>query len=591
MSQPRLVARVKTRNRWRFSATGAPGDEGELAAHPGGERPEREVEQQAVRQPGDGAVGGEEERPRRGRAAAAAAPPPSRPRRRRASGTAATGPTPPVTSADANSVVAPSTKPNPAPKTRPPRTSRKKTVSRPAVPAPSGRSAAPTAASTPSIATRLDVHAALADLGEDDGEQQRQHEREDERVRRCRGPAPTRATRASGQQKATQPGRPTTSGDGGRATAGAARSARRRERLTTASPRGPRRTSPTVSHGPGAVTLATCGAKAGDDTTTSAVGPSATTSPGRHDDHPVGALGDELDVVGGHDDRPTARGEPAQHAGSAPALAVGSRPRVGSSSSSTGGSAVSWTASTSASFCPSDRSRGWRSRGMPGATRSSSAGAGAARARRSRGRPGRTPRRRCRGRAGRPRSAGPARPVSAVLPQRGRAARRRRMPRHRSAAVGRVTRTVPEVSGPLPWSAHSRDDLPEPLRPMRAVTSPARRSRSTPATASTSPGWRTTTPRAATSATSRRRSTWRALDGDRPVGDPRSTPGRGSRRGGRAGRRRPARVAHRQRQRRPPGIPAELDDGRGDVAVDHEVGRRRPSATAPDGETCTTVSA
>ena len=33
-------------------------------------------------------------------------------------------------------------------------------------------------------------------------------------------------------------------------------------------------------------------------------------------------------------------------------------------------------------------------------------------------------------------------------------------------------------------------------------------------------------------------------------------------------------VTHRQRQRRPPGIPAELDDGGGDVAVDHEVGRQ-----------------
>ena len=52
-------------------------------------------------------------------------------------------------------MVAPRTKPNPAPNTRPPSTSRKNTVSSPAVPAPSGRSAAPTADSTPSIASAL----------------------------------------------------------------------------------------------------------------------------------------------------------------------------------------------------------------------------------------------------------------------------------------------------------------------------------------------------------------------------------------------------------------------------------------------------
>src|SRR4051794_6033866 len=62
------------------------------------------------------------------------------------------GPTPPVMSADANSVVHPSAKPKPGPSARPPITSKKNTSSTPAVPAPNGRSAAPSAESTPSSA-------------------------------------------------------------------------------------------------------------------------------------------------------------------------------------------------------------------------------------------------------------------------------------------------------------------------------------------------------------------------------------------------------------------------------------------------------
>src|SRR5580700_8745560 len=65
------------------------------------------------------------------------------------------GPTPPVTSADENSVVQPRTKPKPGPNTRPASTNVKNTVSMPAVPAPSGRRAAPIAESTPSIAIAL----------------------------------------------------------------------------------------------------------------------------------------------------------------------------------------------------------------------------------------------------------------------------------------------------------------------------------------------------------------------------------------------------------------------------------------------------
>src|ERR1700722_1252515 len=63
------------------------------------------------------------------------------------------GPTPPVSSAEANSDVQPSAKPKPAPYTLPASTRMKKTVSMPAVPAPSGRSAALIADSTPSMAS------------------------------------------------------------------------------------------------------------------------------------------------------------------------------------------------------------------------------------------------------------------------------------------------------------------------------------------------------------------------------------------------------------------------------------------------------
>ncbi len=58
-----------------------------------------------------------------------------------------------MSSADANIVTLPSTNPKPGPRTRPLSTIRKNIGSIPAVPAPMGRSAAPVAASTPSMAT------------------------------------------------------------------------------------------------------------------------------------------------------------------------------------------------------------------------------------------------------------------------------------------------------------------------------------------------------------------------------------------------------------------------------------------------------
>ncbi len=60
-------------------------------------------------------------------------------------------------SAEANREVQPRVKPKPGPYTRPARTRLKKTVSIPAVPAPSGRIAALTAESTPSMARALEL--------------------------------------------------------------------------------------------------------------------------------------------------------------------------------------------------------------------------------------------------------------------------------------------------------------------------------------------------------------------------------------------------------------------------------------------------
>ena len=93
------------------------------------------------------------------------------------------------------------------------------------------------------------------------------------------------------------------------------------------------------------------------------------------------------------------------------------------------------------------------------------------------------PRPRSRGRAGRRRSAGPGR--------RGYGARCRRARR----GPGRRRSPCPPRRLPLPWRAHSSEDLPDPLRPIRAVTVPGRSLRETSWTANVAP-WVTVTPRA-----------------------------------------------------------------------------------------------
>ena len=185
----------------------------------------------------------------------------------------------------------------------------------------------------------------------------------------------------------------------------------------------------------------------------SAVGPSATTSPSASTTTRSAHARDELDVVGRDDD-----GVPVARRGSATivanrSLAVGSSPRVGSSSSSTSGAAVSCSASTSASRCPSDRSRGCASDGdadgEPIEQRAAGAG-GCARVGvglRALGRDGRQVQQIARELAARARRCGEPRP-----------------------AGRRVPTSTP--GGPEPCSAQSSDDLPEPLRPISATTSP-----------------------------------------------------------------------------------------------------------------------
>ena len=132
-----------------------------------------------------------------------------------------------------------------------------------------------------------------------------------------------------------------------------------------------------------------------------------------------------------------------------------SSPRVGSSSRTTAGDAVSCTASTRPSRCPSDRSRGCWSPGRPGTMRSTSA-------------------RQVPGSAPASRSACLALLVDGgeVEEVGGRLRDERRPVAQRGGRVGAVDRTVPAWRGPAGCSAHSSDDLPEPLRPMTASTCP-----------------------------------------------------------------------------------------------------------------------
>ena len=108
------------------------------------------------------------------------------------------GPTPPVTSAEANMPIAPRQKPKPGPSARPPRTTTIHIGSKPACPQPNGRSAAAAAASTPSSATPLASRPPSATSASTHGEHQRQQRGEQPgRVGGVRDERPSRSPRAA----------------------------------------------------------------------------------------------------------------------------------------------------------------------------------------------------------------------------------------------------------------------------------------------------------------------------------------------------------------------------------------------------------
>ena len=222
---------------------------------------------------------------------------------------------------------------------------------------------------------------------------------------------------------------------------------------------------------------------------------------------------------------------------------------MGSSSSITVGAAASWIASTRPSRCPSDRSRGCIAGSTSPTRRSSSAAVVPASTAASRSPCAHSSRHRREVEqvAGRLRHQ-PDQPARVGRRQRptGRARRRRRS-RRRAA--------------PSPAAPTAATTCPTRCGPSSATTSPARRSTSTPRTAYT-PGYRTTTPRAAerhrrpscVDTAARRFVVRRELAAQR-LGEA-------------------ARVAHRQRQRLPPAQLAERDNRRRQRRRREHVARR-----------------
>ena len=312
-------------------------------------------------------------------------------------------------------MVQPRAKPKPGPKTRPARTRVKKTVSMPAVPAPSGRRAAPRADSTPSMAM------ALASIPPS--------------AISAKTTANTRTSRAPNMSGAMVVSPNVPGADHERPEEGheaeerghdedqpraAARSRDRRAVRGTISR--PSRQAPrhlvhgqVGERGQDLGHLRGEGRRRGEDVGRRPVGDDVA---GRHHDHPVGGGGDELDVVGGDDDRPALGGQQVDDADERP---LGSDSRGPGSARRAGPPGArrpaGWPAPGRAAGPRRGRGDG-RSSGMPGASRSSScAGRRAPTATgRTRGRPGRTPRRPCRGRAGRPGSGARGRPAAGPRP-------------------------------------------------------------------------------------------------------------------------------------------------------------------------------
>ena len=87
------------------------------------------------------------------------------------------GPTPAVSSAEANSEVQPRTNPKPGPKTRPPRISRKNTSSMPAMPGGQPAHDGVDRGEHAEHREHLGVHAALGELRQADHDHDRQQQR------------------------------------------------------------------------------------------------------------------------------------------------------------------------------------------------------------------------------------------------------------------------------------------------------------------------------------------------------------------------------------------------------------------------------
>ncbi len=310
------------------------------------------------------------------------------------------------------------------------------------------------------------VEPARGDLGEDDDA------RGPARVRRRAngGDRPLRPSplERSGQQKARRAS--TRAGDRGDAAALAAGRGEPRAARHDALHAGPTRADrdlSTVSQ-PRPRILETWGAKAGDRQRMSggrAVGDDLAL--GKHDD-PSADRG-ELDVVRRDEDARSASARSAQNVGEAllrrmvePAGRLVEQEHLGS------GGELRSPARGRAVAPRTGRADG--PPGTPGGKLAEQSG-GARRVHPRRASASRTPPRRV---SRKRRSAG----VCGTSPTlRASAARR----------LGRGPSTEPRPERPDPCSAHSSDDLPDPLRPIRAVTSPARSSRSTSRTATVAP--------------------------------------------------------------------------------------------------------
>ena len=161
--------------------------------------------------------------------------------------------------------------------------------------------------------------------------------------------------------------------------------------------------------------------------------------------------------------------------------------------------------------------------------------------------------------------------------ERDAAAPRRRRQRRRIRR--RRRRPCRSTACRSPASAHSSDDLPDPLRPMHATTSPANRSRSTDRTATTSP-YRTEIRRAVRCAVAVVRvSPW-----PRPLGA----------RGRRAARAATARAGARRAPRAATATTARCRPSSttgGATSAFASIGSGSPSVTRPSAARCTTRSA